>query len=68
MISACLCVVPCRLTVLDADIYQKDTFLLDSLRGALPADSKNKGTASAKATVPRSTSQPGNHQREKEKK
>ncbi|KAM9461722.1 guanine nucleotide exchange factor DBS isoform 1-T1 [Clarias gariepinus] len=35
----------------------------DSLRGALPADSKNKGTASAKATVPRSTSQPGWTQR-----
>ncbi|TSK53622.1 Guanine nucleotide exchange factor DBS [Bagarius yarrelli] len=31
----------------------------DSLRGTLPADSKNKGTTSTKPTVPRSTSQPG---------
>ncbi|XP_049321693.1 guanine nucleotide exchange factor DBS isoform X2 [Astyanax mexicanus] len=35
----------------------------DSIRGALPADSKNKGTASTKPSVPRSTSQPGWTQR-----
>ncbi|XP_053490086.1 guanine nucleotide exchange factor DBS isoform X2 [Ictalurus furcatus] len=35
----------------------------DSLRDALPADSKNKGTTSTKPTVPRSTSQPGWTQR-----
>ncbi|XP_072517043.1 guanine nucleotide exchange factor DBS isoform X2 [Salminus brasiliensis] len=35
----------------------------DSLRGALPADSKNKGTASTKPSVPRSSSQSGWTQR-----
>ncbi|XP_036442625.1 guanine nucleotide exchange factor DBS isoform X1 [Colossoma macropomum] len=35
----------------------------DSLRGALRADSKNKGTASTKPSVPRSSSQPGWTQR-----
>ncbi|KAI5614707.1 guanine nucleotide exchange factor DBS isoform X4 [Silurus asotus] len=35
----------------------------DSLREALPADRKNKGTASTKPAVPRSTSQPGWSQR-----
>uniref|UniRef100_A0A3B1KKC4 MCF.2 cell line derived transforming sequence-like 2 n=1 Tax=Astyanax mexicanus TaxID=7994 RepID=A0A3B1KKC4_ASTMX len=34
-----------------------------SIRGALPADSKNKGTASTKPSVPRSTSQPWTQRR-----
>lgn len=67
MIFACLCVVLGRPIVSDADINQKGTFLSDSLREVLPAGSKNKGRASTKPTVPRSTSQPGNHQREKER-
>lgn len=57
--------VPCRAIVSNADVNQKGTFLSDSLRGALPEGSKNKGTPSTKPTVPRSVSQPGNHQREK---
>ncbi|XP_062869352.1 guanine nucleotide exchange factor DBS isoform X2 [Trichomycterus rosablanca] len=35
----------------------------DTLRGALPADTKKKGTANTKPNVPRSTSQPGWTQR-----
>ncbi|KAI4894887.1 hypothetical protein NFI96_013644 [Prochilodus magdalenae] len=35
----------------------------DSLRAALPADRRNKGTASTKPSVPRSSSQPGWAQR-----
>lgn len=61
---ACLGVPLCHPKIPDADFNQKGTFLSDSLRGALPAGSKNKGITSTKPTVPRSTSQPGNCQRE----
>ncbi|XP_016323998.1 guanine nucleotide exchange factor DBS-like [Sinocyclocheilus anshuiensis] len=38
-------------------------FLTDTMRGALPAESKSKGTAGTKPAVPRSASQPGWSQR-----
>lgn len=50
----------------NVDINLKGTFLSDTLRDALPADRKTKGTTGSKPTVPRSTSQPGNHQTERQ--
>ncbi|KAK1806115.1 hypothetical protein P4O66_012820 [Electrophorus voltai] len=43
--------------------YEEVRFLSDTLRGALPANSRTKGTGSAKTSVPRSSSQPGWTQR-----
>lgn len=51
----------CNAAIKEVMFDKTVNFLTDTMRGALPAVSKSKGTAGTKHTVPRSASQPGNH-------
>ncbi len=51
----------CNAAVKEVMFDKTVNFLTDTIRGALPAESKGKGTAGTKPAVPRSASQPGNH-------
>jgi len=52
----------CITTIIEV-MFDKN-FLTDTMRGALPAESKSKGTTGTKPAVPRSASQPGNHKKQ----
>lgn len=51
----------CNAAIKEVMFDKTVNFLTDTMRGALPAESKSKGTAGTKPAVPRSASQPGNH-------
>ncbi len=51
----------CNAAVKEVMFDKTVNFLTDTIRGALPAESKGNGTAGTKPAVPRSASQPGNH-------
>ncbi|XP_073681485.1 uncharacterized protein [Garra rufa] len=53
----------CNATIKEVMFDKTVNFLTDTMRGALPAESKSKGTAGTKPAVPRSASQPGWSQR-----